>query len=223
VLRQLSLAAAVALGVLGTAGTAAAAPSGPCTDPAGVTVVVDATTLGGEVSVGCATAPTSGTDALEKAGFTDTRDAASMICAIDQQPDPCPATFDGQYWSYWFVKDGQWQTYMEGSDTAKPAAGAIEGWRWADGSTPPAADPATLLAAAASPSASESPSATPSESAAADSSASPTDEASATLLTADQPADSDSGTSPVVWVVVGVVVVVVAAVVVVVLRRRRAA
>lgn len=220
-LRQLTLAAAVALGVLGTAGTAAAAPSGPCTDPSGVTVVVDATEIGGEVEVGCAIAPTSGTDALEKAGFTDTRDASSMICAIDAQPDPCPTTFEGQYWSYWFVKDGAWQTYMEGSDTAKPAAGAIEGWRYADGSTPPNAEPAALVAAAPSESASASESA--SESAGETEAPSANESEAAESAVTTQAAEQSEGQGlPVAWIVVGVVVVAVA-VVVIVLRRRRAA
>ncbi len=119
------------------AGPAQAAPSGPCTDPAGVTVVVDATALGGQVTIGCASAPATGTAALEEAGFTDTRDSSGLICAIDAQPDPCPTTFPGQYWSYWYAQDGTWQAYAEGSDTAVPAPGGVEGWAWSDGSDSP--------------------------------------------------------------------------------------
>ena len=127
---------------------AAASPSGACTDPAGVTVVVDATALGGDVQVGCAAgAPATGTDALREAGFTDTRDAAGMICAVDARPDPCPATFTGQYWSYWYAKDGAWVAHQEGSDTSAPAPGSVEGWRWSDGSAGPEVDLATLAAA----------------------------------------------------------------------------
>ncbi|MDO8107726.1 hypothetical protein Q6348_11015 [Isoptericola sp. b441] len=152
-----ALVAVASLASLLAAGPAAAAtPSGACTDPAGVTVVVDATALGGDVQVGCADqAPATGTDALRQAGFTDTRDAAGMICAVDALPDPCPATFTGQYWSYWYAQDGTWVAYQEGSDTAAPAPGSVEGWRWSDGSAGPQVDLATL---AATPSASTSPS-----------------------------------------------------------------
>lgn len=125
----------------------AADPSGACTDPTGVTVVVDLTDLGGEVEIGCADAPATGTEALQAAGFVDTRDASGMICAIDALPDPCPATFEGSYWSYWYAEPGgEWQTYMEGSDTAVPAAGAVEGWRYDDGSLPPSIDPPSAAA-----------------------------------------------------------------------------
>ncbi len=137
--------AALALPVLAAAPAVAATdqPSGPCQD-GGVTVVVDATALGGEVLIGCATQdPATGTEALEQAGFVETRDASGMICAIDSLPDPCPTEFTGEYWSYWYA-DGDWQSYMEGSDTSTPQDGAVEGWAWGDGSTPPGADLTTL-------------------------------------------------------------------------------
>ncbi|HWS58937.1 MAG TPA: hypothetical protein VN257_10385 [Actinotalea sp.] len=136
---------AAALGVLtGLALTlaapavAATPPEGTCTDPTGVTVVVDLTDLGGAVEVGCADSPATGTEALQSAGFTDTRDASGMICAIDGLPDPCPATFEGSYWSYWYAQPGgEWTAYLEGSDTAVPAAGSVEGWRYNDGTAGP--------------------------------------------------------------------------------------
>jgi len=140
------LIAAAAL--LPASAQAAAAPDGACTDPTGVTVVVDLTDLGGEVEVGCADAPATGTAALNDAGFVDTRDAAGLICAIDALPDPCPATFEGSYWSYWYAAPGgEWQSYLEGSDTAVPAAGAVEGWRYLDGSAGPGIVPPGVPAA----------------------------------------------------------------------------
>jgi hypothetical protein len=157
----LAAAALAPLLVTVLVGPAQAAPTGPCTDPAGVTVVVDATALGGQVTVGCASAPATGTAALEEAGFTDARDSSGLICAIDAQPDPCPTTFSGQYWSYWYAQDGTWQAYAEGSDTAVPAPGGVEGWAWSDGSTPPGVDPAALTAGSGV-TASTSPSAAPS-------------------------------------------------------------
>lgn len=130
--------------------SAGVGPSGPCTDPSGVTVVVDLTDLGGEVETGCATDPATGTEALQQAGFTDTRDASGLICAIESMPDPCPAEFEGVYWSYWFAEPGgQWQTYMEGPDTAAPAPGSVEGWRYSDGSAGPTVQPPVPAGAAA--------------------------------------------------------------------------
>ncbi|MBX9246095.1 hypothetical protein ICW40_14935 [Actinotalea ferrariae] len=142
-----TLAALGAVGVLAAAlvgpgaGAAAAAPSGPCTDPEGVTVVVDKTDLGGEVEMGCAPQAASGSEALVAAGFTDTRDAAGLICAIDALPDPCPAEFTGSYWSYWTAEPGgAWEMAMVGPDEAVPAAGGVEGWRYSDGSAGPTVD-----------------------------------------------------------------------------------
>lgn len=120
-------------------------PPSPCQD--GVTVVVDFTDLGGQLETGCATDPATGIEALQQAGFTDTRDPAGMICAIDARPDPCPETFAGSYWSYWYGgQDGTWQVWMEGADTSVPAAGGFEGWRYNDGSTGPGELPLDLQA-----------------------------------------------------------------------------
>jgi hypothetical protein len=151
-------AATVALGaaaLLGLASGAGAVPltaddlSGGCTDPAGVTVVVDLTDLGGQVEVGCAEDAATGAEALVAAGFTDTRDASGLICAIESLPDPCPETFEGSFWSYWYATpDGDWQSYLEGPDTAVPDAGSLEGWRYSDGTSGPTVTPAVVTDAA---------------------------------------------------------------------------
>lgn len=172
-LRRAALVAAFSLLPVVLAGPAQAAADGACTDPAGVTVVVDATALGGDVSIGCADgSPATGTEALEQAGFSDTRDASGLICAIDALPDPCPTTFAGEYWSYWYAEGDTWQAYLEGSDTAAPPPGGVEGWRWSDGSAGPDVDLASLepsptagdtesaTLTATSPAATDSPSAT---------------------------------------------------------------
>lgn len=150
--RAAALAAAVALAA--PAGALLAAPAaattdpglaGACADDQGVTVVVDATALGGAITAGCAPeAGVTGTEALLAAGFTEGRDPSGFICAVDGLPDPCPTEFTGQYWSYWFAEPGAdtWTMYEEGSDTAVTAAGAVEGWRYGDGSEgPPVALP----------------------------------------------------------------------------------
>ena len=142
-LRRIAATTTLALGVVaaGLPATAVATDVvGPelevCADDQ-VTVVVDFTDLGGQVESGCATPGTTGSAALLEAGFTDTRDDFTMICAINAQPDPCPAEFTGSYWSYWYAADGAWQSYLEGSDTAVTAAAGIEGWRYSDGSAGP--------------------------------------------------------------------------------------
>lgn len=131
------------------AAVAALTPAGEaCADGTGVTVVVDLTDLGGAVEVGCAEgAPASGAQALVDAGFTDTRDAAQMICAIDGLPDPCPTTFEGSWWSYWSAgPDGAWVSYDVGPDQSAPEPGTVEGWRYHDGSAGPTVTPAAALA-----------------------------------------------------------------------------
>lgn len=209
------------------AGPAAAAavpttvgPSGPCTDGEGITVVVDLTDLGGDVEVGCATDAGTGTEALQAAGFTDTRDASGMICAVDGLPDPCPATFEGSFWSYWFGgEDGTWQTYMEGSDTAVPEAGGVEGWRYSDGSAGPTLSPTEALALEAT----EPEEATEEEATeegaseeAADGAAGDGDEQ--TTVTQGSPVEAPGGVSPVLLAGAGVVVVLAAGALL--LRRR---
>ena len=217
-LRRAALVAAFSLFPLLAVAPAQAAPDGACTDPTGVTVVVDATALGGDVSIGCADdSPATGTDALRQAGFTDTRDASGLICAVDNLPDPCPTTFEGSYWSYWNAQDGTWQAYMEGSDTAAPQPGGIEGWRWSDGSagpdvdltalttpTPEATDPATETASPAT-TATDAPSATE------------------TLAPGGQVDEQSSGGTSVPWfgIVVGLIALGLVVTTAVVMRRGR--
>lgn len=150
-LRPLRAVAAALLAVAAGSSAAAAAtgadsPAGACSDPTGVTVVVDSTELGGEVTVACAADPATGTEALAQAGVSESRDPSGYICAVGGRPDPCPTEFTGSYWGYWSAgPDGEWTSYMEGSDTAVPEPGSVEGWRWGDGTRPPAVDVADVL------------------------------------------------------------------------------
>lgn len=219
--RALRALGALALGVGAAAAPAAAhaatgpvtavlaAPSGPCTDPEGVTVVVDKTDLGGEVEMGCATDATTGTTALQTAGFTDTRDGASMICAIDALPDPCPAEFTGSYWSYWTAEPGgAWEMAMVGSDEAVPAPGGVEGWRYFDGSAGPTVDaPAAPTQEAA-------------DQAATSGEAEDVDDGTS-VTTAEEEPEAAAGPSPVLLAGLGVVAVL--AVAAVLVQRRRSA
>ncbi len=137
----LSASAAISAPLAATANA-----DGACADESGVTVVVDATELEGDVIVSCAADPATGTEALAQAGISETRDPSGYICAVDGLPDPCPTEFTGSYWSYWTAAPGGvWTAYAEGSDTAVPAAGTVEGWRYGDGTQPPAVAPADVL------------------------------------------------------------------------------
>lgn len=238
--RRAGLVTALAAGLLtvlpATAHAAASPePSGACPDASGVTVVVDLTDLGGEVEVGCAPAGTTGTEALQAAGFTDTRDAAGMICAIDSRPDPCPATFEGSYWSYWHAEPGgEWQFHEQGSDTTTPEAGDVEGWRYYDGSAGPTIEPPVPGAAAgeqvAAPQATE-PAATAQDDAtgtddtgteetagtAAEEGATAEDDATAEPV---EETSATDGTAPVGMLAIGAAAVLTLAVAIIVLARR---
>lgn len=209
--------ATLAVGPAANAATAEPDLSGGCTDGVGVTVVVDLTELGGGVEVGCAPTAATGTEALAAAGFTETRDASGLICAIEGAPDPCPAEFTGSWWTYWYAAaDGEWQSYMEGPDTAVPQPGAYEGWRYGDGTSAPAATPADVAGAAAA-----EPEPEPTDEAQA--SASPTtaagdEDAELAVTEAD---DAAEGTPAWVMAAVGVAALAALAAVVVGLRRRR--
>ncbi|WP_372593860.1 hypothetical protein [Actinotalea sp.] len=160
-----------------------------------------------------------GREALQQAGFVDTRDDSGLICAIDSQPDPCPAEFTGSYWSYWHAEQGgEWETYMEGSDTAVPAAGSVEGWRYFDGSAGPTA--MTAVTTEATDEATEAAEATDeaTESAEATTESAETAEASETAEAAAEESSSTLG-----WVIGGLVAVALAAVVTVLVRRRGSA
>lgn len=133
--------------VMGLPAAPASASEGACGDDDGVTVVVDFTDVGGAIEVGCASGdPVSGRSALEAAGFAATDSQPGMICAIGALPDPCPATFEGSYWSYWNSSDGgEWVSYQVGADSSDPAPGEMEGWRYNDGSTGPGIAPADVV------------------------------------------------------------------------------
>lgn len=191
--------------------TVAVDPAGACADETGVTVVVDATELEGDLTVGCAPDPATGTEALAQAGFTETRDPSGYICAVGGLPDPCPTEFTGSYWSYWTAAPGgEWTTYAEGSDTAVPAAGSVEGWRYGDGTQPPAVAPADVLPGSGAPGAEESADDT-AQASAADAPA-PADE---------EPAETGTGDGTSLWVGAAVGIAVVGGLVGLIVRLRR--
>lgn len=126
----------------------AAANDTECT---GVTVVVDLTDSGGALQFGCAEGvQLTGRDALLAAGFTTSDAEGGYICAINDVPNPCPETFDGNFWSYWHsTPTTEWTSYNVGADSSTPEVGTIEGWRYNDGTTAPGIAPAEVAAALA--------------------------------------------------------------------------
>lgn len=133
----------LALAVLGaTLGAPIAVPDagawteGVCTDPTGVTVIIDFQDLGADRPfVRCASQPvTSGFSALLQAeiDYTTTVRFPGFICRIGGKPetDPCqtasPAT---AYWSYWIAaRGGQWCYSNWGAGNRTPPPGSVEGW-----------------------------------------------------------------------------------------------
>jgi hypothetical protein len=241
-----SIAATTVLGAASLMASAVllAAPASAAVESCegGVLVVVDFTDLGGEVETGCAEGdPQSGRDALELAGFAPVDGATpGLVCTIDDQPDPCPTAFEGSYWAYWQVHDGEWVASEVGFDEADPTPGGIEGWRYNDGSVPP---PLPDAAAGVGGGATGEATGEGTDEAATDEAA--TDETGTEDATTDEATTEDTGTdesgdgttagedvtddgseqdaggvSPALWVVLGVVVL--GIVVGVVVRARRA-
>lgn len=114
-----------------------------CIGDSGVTVVVDFTDLGGAIEIGCAEGdPASGREALTAAGFEPADGSPGLICTIAALPDGCPP-FDGvNFWAYFSGEAGSdWAQQMAGADGIDPAPGAIDAWRYNDGSAGPGVTP----------------------------------------------------------------------------------
>jgi hypothetical protein len=83
----------------------------------------------------------SGLDVLEKTGF---------VCRIGSQGcdlAACPCL--GEYWSYWYLRDGAWVYSNAGAAARRVVDGTVEAWVWGDGQQPPPEiDPQTLWDAA---------------------------------------------------------------------------
>lgn len=149
------------LAMAGLAGPVAAAPAGPPSQPGsrpassgaserpvacprgkGVTVLVD---YGPATRVKCATGdPSSGLDALRRAGFTVVmvQRFPGAVCRINGVPsraqDACvvmpPTT---RYWSYWHgARGGRWTYSTSGPGSYNPKPGTVEGWSFGAGKPP---------------------------------------------------------------------------------------
>lgn len=145
--------------LLGPQRSAQASVPGVCTDSAGVTVVVDFSHVDhGGLEAGCArTPPSSGYDAMTRAGFQVTQPSRTpgFVCRIDGQPasDPCVNTPPvDAYWSYWYSTDHKTWTYTSvGAWGRTPPPGSVDGWSFTTGTrpAPPGISPAQLAPPAA--------------------------------------------------------------------------
>lgn len=76
----------------------------------------------------CVGTPETGEQALTDAGLELGHDQG-MICSIGGHPDPCPATFNGQYWQYYQGgKDKEFAYSQKGANESEPEPGTIEAW-----------------------------------------------------------------------------------------------
>lgn len=122
-----------------TAPTAVPAATGapsPCPDTE-VTVVVEG------AGTGCASAGTTGVEALEEAGFAVefVSGQQGFICTIAGMPEDIScATTPGAdaYWAYYQASPGdtEWAYATAGPTEYRPAAGAVEGWAYGSGVAP---------------------------------------------------------------------------------------
>lgn len=77
----------------------------------------------------CIDPPDSGEEALTAADVETTHQSDGSICAMNAHPDPCPTSFNGQYWHYYQAAAGQdWQFAQVGPSDSTPQPGTIEAW-----------------------------------------------------------------------------------------------
>jgi hypothetical protein len=137
-----------ALGARSHVDAAEAAPAAACSSSSGVTVVVDFGSLGGGTQVRCATgSPSSGLDALSKAGFgyTFVSSQPGLVCRIDGKPasQSCAHSPPSDaYWAYYHAsRGGHWTYSTAGAGNRTPPPGSVEGWAFGDSATPSVAPP----------------------------------------------------------------------------------
>jgi hypothetical protein len=161
--------------VVGAPGASAASADGACAGASGVTVVVDATNAGGDISVRCALGlQASGWDALQHAGHdivSVPQYPGTAVCKIDGRPaDGYPTCWQTNFWSYFHAPNtaagAAWKFSGSGAATYKPPAGSVDGWKYTSVGTqndPPGRGPAFVTSAPTTqpPSAPPSVSATP--------------------------------------------------------------
>jgi hypothetical protein len=140
--RRASIGALLALALV-LAWLLPAAPAAAACD--GVTVRVERSS--GSAVERCVTGatPTSGLQALERAGFryTFVPGQPGMVCTIDGHPDPCNDAPEDAYWAYWHADAGatSWTYSSRGGGNRAPSAGGHEAWVFGGGMQRPPSSP----------------------------------------------------------------------------------
>jgi hypothetical protein len=136
---------------------ATAAVEAPIAEPAGdqATLVVQLNDQAALVRKVDFTAPISGLALLEQSGLevaTSEFDWGTAVCSIEGVGCPADDCFcnDNIFWGYLAWQDNAWAGYPVGpAQSVISATGAIEGWQWGTGATPPIAAPRAEAAHAA--------------------------------------------------------------------------
>lgn len=140
-------------GALFATGGTPPAQAEACSEPSGVTVLVQFPDR--HIETGCAAGhPVSGVDALTSAGFSLTYvTGVPFVCRIDGEPHKagCSRTPPAQaFWAYFHSsRNGRWVYNTLGPASSAPAPGSVEGWRFGGGAAPTTA-PSTTTSATAS-------------------------------------------------------------------------
>lgn len=77
----------------------------------------------------CVGHPATGQEALRLGGIRTVTTSKGLICTMNDHPAACPATFTGQYWTYYHASPGgQWEYSQKGASQYQPAPGSVEAW-----------------------------------------------------------------------------------------------
>jgi hypothetical protein len=127
--------AALATVVTGAAAATAGASAKPTIC---VALVVDARSIGSDVSTSCAKVPkgATGIDVLEAGGHRVGFRSDGLLCTIDGLPKGgCADVNDTHYWAYFHRSPGatKWTYSSEGASTYQPVNDSTEGWVYDNG------------------------------------------------------------------------------------------
>jgi cell division septation protein DedD len=123
----------------GAASAASVSQSAAAAKPAiCVALVVDARSIGSDVSTTCAKVPkgATGVDVLQAGGHTIGFRNDGLVCTIDGLPKSgCAGVDDTHYWAYFHRAPGskKWVYSSEGPATYQPANDSTEGWVYDNG------------------------------------------------------------------------------------------
>lgn len=137
----------------------APAAAAVCSGSTGVSVVVQFPD--NHIETGCAPGdPSSGLDALTKAGFRYefVPQQPGAVCRIDGAPASGPCWQPPDSWSYWYAeRGGSWTFSNLGAGNRNPKPGTVEGWVFGTKDKPGMAPPAAVPPPTSQPKPTEKP------------------------------------------------------------------